>query len=135
MLATNFTMVKISVAAILSYFLEGIEVRIPSREDMVQMHKDMELYLGEWREYLRVSINVQVDEHKDLIIGLEKLSKYIYEKCKSKEVIDSLFLPKKFGLTNPLQEIEQRTKPVEKPSYEGIASLVRSKTSKPVGRF
>jgi len=50
------------------------------------------------------------------------------------EVIDNLFLHKKIGLVSPLQQAEESRKPISKPDYEGISSLVRSKT-KPQGRF
>ena len=106
MLETNMTLVKIPISKVLEYFDMGIEVQIPSREDMITMHKHIELYLAEWKEYIRVSVHGHMDaqNHKDLISTLEKLSKHIYEKAKPKEVIDNLFISKKvnFGLLNPI---------------------------------
>lgn len=131
MLKTNVILVKIPIIKILEYYLEGIEVQIPSREDMIQMHKDMELYLAEWREYLRTSIHGSMDaqNHKDLILSLEKLSKYIYEKARPTEVIDNLFINKKvnLGLMNPIQQHIEINKPIEKPDYNGISGLIKRK--------
>lgn len=131
MLEDNLIMVKIPIIQILEYYDRGIEVQIPSREDMITMHKHIELYLGEWKEYLRVSIHGQIDaqNHKDLITTLEKLSKHIYEKAKPKEVIDNLFLSKKvqIGLVNPLVRVEEERKVVEKPDYNGIKQLIKRK--------
>lgn len=133
MLKSNLTMVKIPIATILSYFDQGIEIQIPSREDMIIIHKHIELYLGEWKEYIRTSIhgNIDAQNHKDLITALEKLSKYIYEKAKPREVIDNLFLNKKvnFGLLNPIIKAEEERKVIEKPDYVGIGKLTKKKTS------
>lgn len=133
MLETNMTLVKIPISKILSYFDMGIEVQIPSREDMIMMHKHIELYLAEWKEYIRVSVHGQMDaqNNKDLITTLEKLSKHIYEKAKPKEVIDNLFISKKvnFGLLNPILRAEEERKVVEKPDYVGIGKLVNKKRS------
>lgn len=139
-LETNFTMVKIPIVQILTYFDQGVEIQIPVREDMIRMHKHIELYLGEWREYMRVSVhgNTDAKTHKDLIIALEKLSKQIYEKASSYEVLDNLFLNKrvKFGLLNPLQEHQEKSKTVTKPDYQGIGKLISKKTpSDSNGRF
>lgn len=137
MLETNLTMVKIPISTILSYFEMGIEVQIPSREDMITMHKHIELYLAEWKEYIRVSVHGHTDaqNHKDLIVALEKLSKHIYEKAKPREVIDNLFISKKIniGLLNPIHQAIEERKVVDKPSYEGIASLVKNKKRAPNG--
>ena len=135
MIKTNFIMVMIPVIRILEYYNQGVEIQIPSREDMIKMHKDIELYLSEWKEYLRVSIhgNMDAQNHKELITSLEKLSKYIYEKAKPKEVLENLFLKKenRIGLMNPLLLHVEENKPIEKPDYQGIANLIRKK--KPIG--
>lgn len=133
-LTQHFTTVKIPVNRILEYFENGVEIQIPSRDDMIEIHKNIELYLGEWREHIKYDINLSLSEHKDLILSLEKLSKTLYEKCKGVEVIDNLFLHKRIGLVSPLQQAEESRKPISKPDYEGISSLVKSKT-KPKGRF
>ena len=131
MLEDNLIMVKIPIIQILDYYDRGIEVQIPNREDMITMHKDIELYLGEWKEYLRVSVHGQIDaqNHKDLIMTLEKLSKHIYEKAKPREVIDNLFLSKRvqIGLVNPLVRVEEERKVVDKPDYSGIKQLIKRK--------
>lgn len=141
MIMTNFTTVKIPIIRILEYYLEGIEVRIPRREDMIRMHKNIELYLEEWRQYLTYTINSDRDleENKKLILGLERLSKVIYEKANARELIDQLFLSRKvnFGLKNPFKEIEEE-KEVEKtpkPNYEGISTLIKKRGSKGGSRF
>lgn len=133
MIKTNFTMVMIDVATILGYFNQGTEIQIPSREDMIKMHKDIELYLSEWKEYIRLSIHGGMDaqNHKELIISLEKLSKYIYEKAKPRELIDNLFLNKKnpLGLVNPIQQHMEQNKEIVKRDYESIRHLIKNKKS------
>lgn len=135
MLSTNLTTVMIPVAKILEYFDNGVEIHIPSREDMIRIHKDIELYLGEWRDHIKFDINLSLSEHKTLILSLEKLSKHVYDKAKPLELLDNLFLKKKLGLFNPLQRIEEQAKQSNsKADYEGISALVRTKT-KPTSRF
>lgn len=132
-LENNFILVKIPISKILEYFDMGIEIQIPNREDMITMHKHIELYLGEWKEYIRTSVHGRIDaqNNKDLISCLEKLSKHIYEKAKPKEVIDNLFLNKKinFGILNPIAQAEQEHKIVKKPDYVGISKLINKKKS------
>ena len=134
MLQSNFTTVMIPISRILEYFELGMEVQIPSREDMIQMHKDIELYLQEWRDHMHFQLNLSVKDHKDLILALEKLSKHVYNKARPNEVIDRLIVHKTIGLVNPLQRATESQRPVEKPDYQGIGALIRNKT-KPVGRF
>lgn len=134
MVSNNLTLVMIPVIKILEYYEDGIEIQIPSREDMIQMHKDIELYLQEWREHLRVDINIDVHSNKDLLLSLEKLSRNLYNKAKPRELIDNLLTTKRIGLMNPLQMHVENTKEIVKREYEGISSLVKSKT-KPQGRF
>jgi hypothetical protein len=128
------TLIMTNVIEILRYYEDGIEIQIPSREDMICIHKDIELYLAEWREHLKFDINLDVANNKDLLLSLEKLSKTIYEKAKGVEVIDNLFIAKKIGLVSPFQRAVESAKPINKPDYQGISSLVRTKT-KPQGRF
>lgn len=137
MLSKNQTRVMIPVITILQYFEDGIEIQIPSRDDMIQMHKDMEGYLGEWREQLKYALNVDIHQNKEFLISLEKLSKHIYEKAKPKELVDNLFKKQTFGLLNPLARDAEEKRDVHKPDYEGISKLVRSKAApnKPTGRF
>ncbi len=123
----NFTTVKIPVIKILEYFDNGVEVRILSRPDMIQIHKDIEAYLGEWRDYLRVAINLSLHESKDMLLGLEKLSKHIYEKAKPREVIDELINRKSFGIMNPVEARRLEKQEVVKPSYEGIGKLLKQR--------
>lgn len=136
LLSSNFTQVKISVARILEYYDDGIEIQIPSRDDMIKIYKDIELYIAEWREHIKYDINLAVSKNKDFLLSLDKLSKDLYNKAKPNEIIDNLFINKKIGLlVNPLQRVQEERKPVEKADYEGISQLIRGKTSKPQGRF
>lgn len=134
MLKTNFTMVMITPIRICEYFIEGIEIQIPSREDMIRMHKDIELYLSEWKEYIRTSIhgNMDAQNNKDLILALEKMSKTLYEKAKPSELLENLFLKKNnpLGLINPIQRHVEETKEIHKPDYSGIKHLIKKK---PIG--
>ena len=125
----------ISPIKMVEYFERGLEIRFPNRDDMIKIHKDIENYLGEWREHLRYDINSSADEYKSLIIALEKFSKSIHKKAKNIELLDSLTTKKKIGLVNPFTEIKERNNTSARPDYEGISNLVRSKTNKPLGRF
>lgn len=133
MLSTNYTTVMIPISKILEYFVNGIEVQIYKREDMIQIHKDIELYLQEWREHLRYDINLHVSDYqKNLILSIEKLSKHIYNKASPREVIDNLFLEKKIGLVNPLKQAEAVKAELVKPDYTGLSNLVKKRVT---GRF
>lgn len=136
MLSRSKTHVKIPVIKVLEYWEDGMEVEILSREDMIQMHKDMEGYLAEWRDHLKYAVNNDLHGHKDLILSLEKLSKHIFERAKPKEIVDNLFKKQTFGIVNPLAKNEEEKRTIEKPDYEGISRLVRSKSgTPPTGRF
>lgn len=126
-LANHMTTVKIPIIKIMAYYEEGIVVQIPSREDMITMHKNIDLYLTEWTEYLRVAINHDDTEHKALISGLDNLSKLIYNKAAPNEVIDNLFTHRKFGLTNPLEQAMQQKQMPSKPDYNSIADLLKKR--------
>jgi len=58
----------INVTTILNYFLKSIE--IPSIANIIPIHKNIELYLSEWKDYIRNSIHGQIDvaNIKNLII-------------------------------------------------------------------
>lgn len=127
MMANNTTMVRIPIIKILEYFDNGVEVQIPSREDMLTIHRNIELYLDEWRAYMRYDINSSAMQHKQLILNLEKLSKLIYDKAKNREIVNNLFSVKSFGIMNPLQAAQEERKEVQKPDYQGIGELLRPK--------
>lgn len=134
-LSTSLTTVMIPVIKILEYYEDGVEVQITSRDDLIKIHKDIELYLTEWRDHLQYDLNVQVQPHKELILSLEKLSKHIYAKAQPREVIDRLIRPRTMGIVNPLQQAHyEQTLSTEKKDYEGIAKLIKRKSS-PTGRF
>lgn len=131
MMATNLSYVKIPIIKILEYFDNGYEVQIPSRQDMIAIHKHIEDYLSEWRDHIKYDINLNRMEHKGLLIGLERLSKLIYDKAYPKEVLDEPLKPSHFGLASVLAA----TKKVEqvKPDYNGISNLL--KPAKVTGRY
>lgn len=130
MLSTNLTHVKIPVIKMLEYYDNGITIQIPSRDDMITIHKDIEKYLQEWKDNAKYAINNDLDQHKQLLLSLEKLSKYIYEKAKPREVIDNLFMNREFAIVNPVQQQIENTKAINKPDYEGISKLIKSKAVK-----
>ena len=131
-MTNNLVMVKISIAKIVEYYEDGVQVQIPSREDMITIHKNIELYLGEWKEYLSTSINLNVNTHKGFILLLEKLSKEIYNKISSREMVNNLFTKPKVttALDNPFTEHERYVDAIsrDKPDYDGIGELVRSRS-------
>lgn len=127
MMASNLTFVKIPIIKILEYFDKGIEVQIPQREDMLTIHRNIEKYLDEWRMHMRYDINSSAQQNKQLLLNMEKLSKLIYDKARGREIINSMFTVKKFGLMNPLQAAIEEKKEVTKPDYQGIGELLRPK--------
>ena len=130
----EFVMVKIPIIKILEYFLEGLEVQIPKREDMLSIHEDIEAYLNEWKDYMRESIhgNIGAENNKELILSLEKLSQHIYAKAKPKEIIKPLRTRAQLGLINPFERSQEENKPIDKPDYDGIRNLI---TKKPTTRY
>lgn len=134
MLSTNFTNVMIPVIKMLEYYTRGVEIRIHSREDMVTIYKDIDNYLNEWREHIRYDINLALDQSKELLIELEKLAKDLHNKAKPVELIDNLFAKRELGIRSPFQVLKEVKQVYQKPEYDGISKLIRSKT-RPQGRF
>jgi len=137
----EFTTVMLPIIDIMYYFKEGFSIQIPSREDMIKIHKNIELYLEEWKQYIKSSVhgNTDANIYKEIILGLEELSKYIYNKAKPIEVVDNILVKNKvnFGLSNPLQEKIEKEKIVEnKPNYNTIKNLIkRNSKGDSGGRF
>lgn len=129
MMATNLSYVRIPIIRILEYFDNGVDVQIPSRKDLIAIHKHIENYLGEWRDHIKYDINLDRSKNKELLLGLERLSKLIFDKAHPREVMDQILAPKQFGLVNAMQRGREDTREPIKPDYEGIASLL-----KPAGR-
>lgn len=125
MMSNNVTFVKIPIIRMLEYFENGVEVQIPSRKDMIAIHKAIENYLGEWREHIRYEINLDRGKHKELLLSLERLSKLIYAKAYPREVIDTLLVNKTIGLASPMDRLRQPAEEMAKPDYSGIGSLLK----------
>ena len=124
MMSSNVTFVKIPIIKMLEYFENGIDVQIPSRVDMLSIHKSIENYLSEWRQHLKYDINLDRGKHKDLLLGLERLSMLIYGKANAAEVIDPLLLKGTIGLQSPMVRLKEQ-KELTKPDYSGIGQLLR----------
>lgn len=133
MMSNDLVFVRIPIIKILEYFDQGVEVQIPVREDMLTIHKNIELYLDEWRMHIRVDINSSAARNKQLLLNLEKLSKLIFDKARGKELINNMFTVKSFGLMNPLAKQAEEKKDFQKPDYDGISQLLRPKVVR--GRF
>lgn len=123
------TTVMLPVIKIVEYYSSGLTVQVPNREDMLQMHKDLEKYLQEWREHITYSINSSHEQHKELLNTLSKFSKYIYEKASAREVLLDRIQTLKIGRVNKFVEIEENKKldTMSKPDYSGIDALIKSK--------
>jgi hypothetical protein len=128
MMESNLTTVKIPIIKMLEYYDNGVTVQIPTRSSMLEIHRNIELYLGEWRHHIHNAINSDLVEHKDLVMGLEKFSKLIYGKAVPKEVVANPMLTTQIGLLNPLTRLQLESEVVSKPDYEGIGQLIRQKT-------
>lgn len=125
MMSSNMTFVKIPIIKILEYFDNGIDVQIPSRADMIAMHKCIERYLGEWYNHLKFDINVDRVKHKELLLGLERLSKIIYDKANPREVMDNLIVGKGFGLKSHMDVLKKDDRVFNKPDYKGLSTLLK----------
>ena len=137
MLSNTFVTVMLPIIQLINYYQAGVEVRIPTRESLVKMHKDMELYLGEWKNHVQTSIHGKMDyeQHKEMITSIENFSKHIYGRLNPSELVNQLFskraMKKRIGLINPLEdkreEVEQQ---LDKRDYEGIRKLIQSSRNK-----
>lgn len=125
MMSNNLTFVKIPIIKMLEYFNNGVDIQIPARKDMIAIHKSIENYLSEWRDHLKYDINIDRTAHKELLLGLEKLSKLIYEKAHPREVIDDLLVHRTIGLASPMDRLRKPKEDFVKPDYNGIGQLLR----------
>lgn len=123
MMSNSSSFVKIPIIKILEHFENGIDVQIPSRADLIAIHKAIEKYLEEWRQHLKYDINLDRTANKALVLGLEKLSKLIFDKAHPREVMDDILIGKKIGL-QPLMA-KPDTRELVKPDYNGLSSLLR----------
>lgn len=135
-LSTTFTTVMIPIARILEYYEDGLEIQIPDRKDMIQIHKSIEEYLDEWKDHIKYDINTDTEQNKRFVMSLEKLSRDIYNKANRNEVINNMFVSSQFGIVNPFQQVvdEEKESRASKPNYQGISDLIR-KRNKPPSRF
>lgn len=121
----NKTTVKIPIIKILEYFNNGVEIEIPSREDLLKIHRYIEAYLGEWKFHINNSINIDVTNYKEMLMQLERLSRYIYDKAKPEEVTTQFDIRDLFGIRAKLDE--PANKPLEKPDYDSISRLIKKR--------
>lgn len=124
-LASATILVKIPIIKILEYYDNGITVQIPQRSDMLAIHRGIEDYLQEWRDHIEYGINTNAQNNKQLLLGLEKLSRHIYDKAEAKEVVSRLFKKNDFGIMNPIAIKDNAVKEEDKPLYNSISKLLR----------
>jgi hypothetical protein len=131
-LVNSYTTVMLPVIKIVEYYASGFTVQVPSRDDMLQMHKDLEKYLQEWREHITYSINTSHEAHKELLSTLNRFSKYIYDKASAREVLLEQIEALKIGRVNKFVQIQEDKKldTITKPDYSGIDALIKSKTNR-----
>lgn len=134
MMSTNLTTVKIPIIKMVEYFDNGVVVEIPKRESMLEIHRNIEKYLSEWRHHMETAVNLDIHKHKDLVSSLESLSKLIYGKANPEEVVLNPLKAVNLGLISPIVQMQMDKQPVQKPDYEGIGRLIRQKT-KPTQRW
>lgn len=121
--------IMISVIKMAQYQSEGIPIALTNREDMIEIHKNIEGYLAEWKEHLQYSLNPGANTPKDLLLALEKLSKIIYEKASIIEVNSSIIERMSFGLKSTMDVVQdqERIKQMDKTDYVGISELFKKK--------
>ena len=127
MMESSTTTVKIPIIKMVEYFDLGVYVQIPRRESMLTIHRNIELYLGEWRHHLEHAIHTSLVQHKDLILSLEKFSRMIYGKAYPQEVVSNPVLGASMGLLSPMAVSQLESTPLHKPDYSPIAGLIRKK--------
>lgn len=127
--------VYIPIIKMVEYYNNGIPIEITNREEMINIHRDIELYLNEWRDHIKYSINNDITKYKDLLLSLEKFSKAIYDRATSQEVIRQKIENISIGMKSTIQERKEieEIKHQVKPDYDGILSLVKNK--KPLNRY
>jgi len=121
----NKTQVKIPIIKILEYFNNGVEIEIPSREDLLKIHRYIEAYLNEWKFHIEHSINIDITNYKEMLMQLEKLSRYIYDKAKPEEVSTHFDIRDLFGIRAKLDEVSHKAS--EKPEYDSITRLIKKR--------
>lgn len=115
------------VIKLVEFYDSGVPILVPKREDMIQMHKDIQSYLQEWKNELTYSLNMGGKLPKELLDSLDKFSKHIYEKASAIEIMDNKIKSLKIGLVPRISTQQQMAEPV-KPDYEGIGQLIRQRT-------
>jgi len=84
-----------------------MEIRIKSRQDLNTIYKSIQGYLQEWRDYIKYNLNTDEGQYKELLISLDKLGKYIYDKLSGDEVVERIFIKKPIGIQNPLDRLNK----------------------------
>lgn len=133
MMESNVTMVKIPIIRMIEYYDNGIPIQIPDRTSMIEIHRNIEKYLQEWKHHAEHAINSDVPQYRDLLLSLEKFSKMIYGKAYPDEVVKNPLLISRAGLLSPAAVLQINQEPIHKPDYTGIGQLIRQKTK--VNRF
>lgn len=137
MMSTSFIDVRITIVEILNYFMNGIEVRIPTRDKLIEIHTNIEGYLTEWRSYLQGSINSRHTKYTDMLNDLEAMSKSIYNRLNKNEVATKITRKEDigFGMRSLLFDKLAQNQVEDKPDYDGISKIIKSKRPERLDRY
>lgn len=127
-----FTEVKVDIATIADYYSKGITIQIPSRDDMISIHRVIDEYLTEWREHERTDVNFHIPKDiRKMLTNFDSLSKHIYEKLNVSETIYSAFGMKQpsFGIQTDFTKLQKsKSLPEAKPDFKSINDILRGNT-------
>jgi len=123
--------VYLTIAQMVDYFTEGVVVELLDRKTMLEIYRNLQGYIEEWKNYLQSSINASKDKHKDMLIAFDKFAKVIYDKASAHEIMQDRIKNINFGMRSTMAKIkeEQKIQNTPKPDYESIAEYLRSKKS------
>ena len=130
MVKTDFTTVMVTIADMLVYYEDGVDIIIPSRKDMIRIHESIELYLDEWRNTIDNSVNVSPEPHKKLLTALENLSCKIYGRISNKEYSSSKNNNDLINLLGIRSANAVNREVEEKPKYNKITDLFKHNKQK-----
>jgi len=123
--------VYLTVAQMVDYFTEGVSIELLDRKTMLEIYRNIQAYIDEWKDYIQHSINANKDNNKEMLLAFDKFSKVIYDKASAHEIMQGVVQRVNFGMKGTMAKIieEQRIQNTPKPDYDSIAEYLKSKKS------
>jgi hypothetical protein len=123
--------VYLTVAQMVDYFTEGVTVELLDRKTMLEIYKNIQGYIDEWKNHLQYSINSNKENNKEMLIAFDKFSKTIYDKASASEIMQGVVQRVNFGMRSTVAKIreEQKIQNAPKPDYDAISEYLKTKKS------